>query len=119
MGTVCHTHILLLPREALSNQCCVPALAGRTVSEDGFEAHLGTNHLGPFLLSLLLLPSMLQTARQARPSCEWPIPCCRGDSRARLLPRWRQYGAPASIKCCAVQLHSGLLHATIAVWLIQ
>ena len=52
------------------SECCVPALAGRTVSEDGFEAHLGTNHLGPFLLSLLLLPSMLQTARQARPSCQ-------------------------------------------------
>lgn len=43
------------------------------MSEDGFEAHLGTNHLGPFLLSLLLLPCMLQTARQARPSCEWSL----------------------------------------------
>ena len=57
--------------------CFVVYLAGRAVTEDGFEAHLGTNHMGPFLLSLLLLPSMLQTAKQAR-SCSWRASraCC-------------------------------------------
>ena len=38
--------------------------AERVMTDDGFEAHLGTNYLGPFLLSLLLLPIMLRTAEE-------------------------------------------------------
>ena len=30
---------------------------------DGFEMHMGTNYLGPFLLSMLLLPVLQRTAQ--------------------------------------------------------
>lgn len=36
------------------------------MTKDGFEAHMGTNHLGPFLLTMLLLPCMRETARKVR-----------------------------------------------------
>jgi retinol dehydrogenase 12 len=39
--------------------------ASRTETADGLEMHMATNHLGHFLLSLLLLPSM-QAASKAR-----------------------------------------------------
>lgn len=38
----------------------------RTETADGFESHLGTNHLGPFLLTLLLLPALRRGAAQQR-----------------------------------------------------
>lgn len=31
---------------------------GYAKSEDGFELHMATNYLGPFLLTMLLLPSL-------------------------------------------------------------
>ncbi|BDA41074.1 Retinol dehydrogenase 11 [Coccomyxa sp. Obi] len=38
--------------------------ADRSRTEEGFEAHMGTNYLGPFLLTMLLLPNLRQTAKK-------------------------------------------------------
>ena len=37
------------------------------MTRDGFEAHMGTNYLGPFLLTMLLLPNLLHTAKTVGP----------------------------------------------------
>ncbi|KAG7674068.1 putative Dehydrogenase/reductase SDR family member FEY [Nannochloris sp. 'desiccata'] len=37
--------------------------APRFVTEDGFESHMGTNHLGHFLLTLLLMPALHAAAK--------------------------------------------------------
>eukprot|EP00877_Chromochloris_zofingiensis_P011833 jgi/Chrzof1/6903/Cz02g02220.t1 len=39
----------------------------RKVTDDGLELHMATNHLGPFLLTMGLLPSLQRTAK----SCEF------------------------------------------------
>eukprot|EP00887_Chlorella_sp_A99_P003670 scaffold7.g3670.t1 len=55
-----------LPLHVLLNNAGLFALAGaREETEDGFEAHLGTNYLAHFLLTLLLLPSLRRGAEQA------------------------------------------------------
>lgn len=37
---------------------------GRTETVDGFESHMGTNHLCPFLLTLMLLPALRRGGAQ-------------------------------------------------------
>jgi NAD(P)-dependent dehydrogenase (short-subunit alcohol dehydrogenase family) len=44
------------------NNAGVMALPTREITEDGFERQFGTNYLGPFALTALLLPSIKQTA---------------------------------------------------------
>ncbi|KAL4424097.1 hypothetical protein ABPG75_001398 [Micractinium tetrahymenae] len=54
-----------LPLHVLVNNAGIFTIAAaRETTPDGFEAHLGTNHLGHFLLTLLLLPALQQGAQQ-------------------------------------------------------
>lgn len=41
---------------------------GYTQSKDGFELHMATNYLGPFLLTMLLLPSLRRSGTKDRPA---------------------------------------------------
>ena len=53
------------PRQSLDlliNNAGVMALPTREVTGDGFERQFATNYLGPFALTMLLLPSIKQTA---------------------------------------------------------
>lgn len=56
-----------LPLHVLLNNAGLFAMsAARTETVDGFEMHMGTNHLGHFLLTLLLLPSLRKGTEQLR-----------------------------------------------------
>ena len=48
--------------DLLVNNAGVMAVPTREVSEDGFERQFGTNYLGPFALTGLLLPLLLRSA---------------------------------------------------------
>src|SRR6202789_2560809 len=48
--------------DLLINNAGVMALPTREVTEDGFERQFATNYLGPFALTMLLLPSIKQIA---------------------------------------------------------
>lgn len=41
---------------------------GYTMSTDGLELHMATNYLGPFLLTMLLLPALRRSGTQERPA---------------------------------------------------
>lgn len=44
------------------------SLSRRRGSVDGIELTLATNHLGPFLLTNLLMPLLLEAARRSKPA---------------------------------------------------
>lgn len=44
-------------------------ICGKGVTEDGFDTTFGTNHLGPFLFTLLLLPKIIQSRKDSDPCC--------------------------------------------------
>lgn len=52
--------------DILINNAGVMHLPTKQLSTDGYELHLATNHLGPFLLTKLLLPKL--TSKVSKPT---------------------------------------------------
>merc|ERR1711907_505015 len=48
--------------DGLVNNAGVGAIEERRTTKDGFEMVWGTNHLGPYLLTELLLPKLIESA---------------------------------------------------------
>ncbi|KAI9151514.1 oxidoreductase [Paramyrothecium foliicola] len=52
--------------DILVNSAGVALLPERTLSEDGIEMHFATNHIGHFLFTSLIMPKILQAAKENR-----------------------------------------------------
>ena len=52
----------------INNAGIFTMVGGRAETVDGLESHMGTNHLGPFLLTLLLLPALARGGTAAHPA---------------------------------------------------
>ena len=55
------------PLHLLINNAAVMNISKRTISEDGVEMQFATNHVGPFLLTNLLMPKLISTASSSSP----------------------------------------------------
>ena len=72
--TVVHTcqyHVHLQPLHLAAWHCELTAAVllpgqGYAKSKEGFELHMATNYLGPFLLTLLLLPALQRSGTLVR-----------------------------------------------------
>lgn len=53
--------------QVLFNNAAVPQSESLVRTEDGFEAQFGGNHLGHFLLTMLLLPRLREAAEGSSP----------------------------------------------------
>ncbi len=75
------------PLQLLINNAGVMAIPRRT-TQDGFEMQIGTNHLGHFALTGLLLPNVLEAAQQARAGSDgWPPRIVTVSSQAHRIGR--------------------------------
>jgi NAD(P)-dependent dehydrogenase (short-subunit alcohol dehydrogenase family) len=101
-----------LPLHVLVNNAGIFAMsAPRATTADGFEAHLGTNHLGHFLLTLLLLPSMKNSAAKVSVYVVFGVGGWGGAAHWRCLQSWRWLHAcetfPSGCVCVRVRVRLG------------
>jgi len=99
------------PLHGLVNNAGVMAVPRRLTTEDGFELQFGTNFLGPFALTNLLLPKLLEhggTGRPARVATMSSLVAAFGRIRGK-DPQWeRGYSAwPAYGQSKLADLHLG------------
>lgn len=87
-----------LPLQCLINNAGVFAMGGaRELTPDGYEAHLGTNHLGHFLLTMLLLPGLQQAAEEV--SCNASRQCSLPSAARLWRVLWSFAANSASVAC--------------------
>lgn len=53
--------------DLLINNAGVMSVPGRQITEDGFERQFGTNFLGPFALTMLLMPALMRSSAPGVP----------------------------------------------------
>ena len=79
--------------DLLVNNAGVMAVPKRQVTEDGFELQFGTNFLGPFALTGLLMPVLQRSARRESLQCRAERPIWgRGRSTSTICSGRRRTG---------------------------
>ncbi|KAI5293581.1 hypothetical protein KEM52_005411, partial [Ascosphaera acerosa] len=68
-----------------------------SVTEEGYEAHMGINYIGHWLLTDLLLPVLLRTARAARTASEASGSSEPADVRVVSVSSWAYMMAPVDL----------------------